>query len=61
MVNNEKVRQKADKEVLCAWCLEKGLEVIVGWSTVPNSHGVCRKHEKELNRQTEQLRKAEAR
>lgn len=44
--------------VFCAWC--EGRKTIVGWSTVPNSHGVCRKHEKELNRQTEELRKAES-
>jgi hypothetical protein len=60
MSNNEENRQEADREVLCAWCLEEGLEVIVGWARVPNSHGICRKHEKELNRQTEKIAGAEA-
>jgi hypothetical protein len=37
--------------IFCAWCEDR--KTIVGWSTVPNSHGICPKHEKKLRRDTE--------
>ena len=39
--------------VLCAWCKKR--PTIIGWSTVEGSHGVCRFHEKELERQIQKL------
>lgn len=36
--------------VECAWCrTERGVQSIVGWSTIEGSHSICERHATELN------------
>ena len=36
--------------VECAWCrTERGVQCIVGWSTIEGSHSICERHATELN------------
>lgn len=34
--------------VLCAGCEKEGIRTVVNWSTVPNSHGACPRHVREM-------------
>lgn len=34
---------------ICLWCKKKGIHTIVGYSEIENSHGMCKKCEKEVN------------
>jgi hypothetical protein len=58
MPKSKSTQERTLYPVYCAWC--KRRKTIVGWARVPGSHGICRKHEKELNRQTEKIAGAEA-
>jgi hypothetical protein len=30
--------------VICAWCKAEGKTTVVGYSAVPDSHGICKRH-----------------
>ena len=41
--------------VYCAWCQAVGKQTISSWTTVPNSHGICRECGSELLKQLPKL------
>ena len=43
--------------IFCAWCKKR--PTIVGWSTVEGSHGICRFHQKQLERHAQKLKAAQ--
>ena len=53
----ERVKKKK-YPVMCAWCLEKGRETVVNWSTAPNSHGICDECAGELRRESRKYKEA---
>ena len=32
---------------LCAWCLNEGVETIIGWTSCEGENGICDRHIKE--------------
>ncbi|MBW2090932.1 MAG: hypothetical protein JRI34_02260 [Deltaproteobacteria bacterium] len=43
--------------VLCAGCEREGIRTVVNWSTVPNSHGSCPRHVREMWARTRKRRR----
>ena len=41
--------------VLCAWCLEKGIEKIIRMSKVKNSHGICKECAEKMFKNKERM------
>lgn len=54
-----KLRRMLGKEfpVLCAWCLEEGVETVLGTTSVPHSHGICEAHKNALEAEYMQIKK----
>lgn len=41
-IDNLKINPYPEKyPVLCAWCKSEGRRTVTGWTSVPNSHGIC--------------------